>query len=312
MLDLARLRGIFPPTLTPLTADGRVDRDSTRSLVNWLIEEGVHGIWALGTTGEFPALDQDERAASLEATLEAAAGRVPVIANISDGSTQLAIRHGKVAERLGADAIAVTPPYYYPHTMDEMLAHYRAVRQAIDLPLLIYNIPQTVKVKMEVGTTLTLAEERTVVGVKDSQNDLQWFRDVCVGARERGLQFQAFLGTFSLIDAAVQIGGQGSIPGISNVAPRLCVECHEAAERGDYAAAARAQERVMAYSKLATAAGGGSQNARSFATMKTYLKQRGIIASNALSAPLRPLTPEEEARVAEIAASLPATARAGA
>jgi 4-hydroxy-tetrahydrodipicolinate synthase len=311
-MELARLRGIFPPTLTPLTEDGQVDRASTCSLVNWLIEEGVHGIWALGTTGEFPSLDLEQRAISLEATLEAAAGRVPVVANISDASTQLAIRHGKVAERLGVDAIAVTPPYYYPHSMDEMLAHYRAVRQAIDLPLLVYNIPQTVKVKMEVSTTLTLAEERTVVGLKDSQNDLQWFRDVCVGVQERGVRFQAFLGTFSLIDAAVQIGGQGSIPSVSNVAPGLCVECHEAAERGDYAAAARAQERVMAYARLSSAATGGSLIARNFATMKTYLKQRGIIASNALSLPLRPLTADEEARVAEIAAGLPATAQVGA
>lgn len=305
MLDLNRLRGIFPPTLTPLTPDERVDRAAVKSLVSWLLEEGVHGIWALGTTGEFPCLDLDERAAALEATLEAVNGRVPVIANISDCSTQLAIRHGQVAAQAGADALAVTPPYYYLHTMDEMLAHYRAVRQAIDLPLLVYNIPQTVKVKLELATTVKLAEEGTIVGIKDSQNDLQWFRDVCLATRRLGLTFRAFLGTRTLIDAAVQIGGAGSIPSIANVAPRACVECHEAAERGDYAAAARAQERVIAYESLARAARGGSANATAFATMKTYLKQRGIIAHATVAAPLRPLTAEEEARVAEIARELP-------
>ena len=168
MLDPNRLRGIFPPILTPLTPDERVDRASLKSLVSWLVDEGVHGIWALGTTAEFPCLDADERQAALEATVEAVAGRVPVVANVSDCSTGLAIRHGRVAQRVGVDAIALTPPYYYPHSMDEMLAHYRAMREAIDLPLLVYNIPQTVKVKMDVTTTLKLAEEGTIVGIKDS------------------------------------------------------------------------------------------------------------------------------------------------
>ncbi len=310
MLDLARLRGIYPPMLTPLTPEERVDVRSVRSLVDWLINQGVHGIWALGTTGEFPCLDAVEREAALVATVEAAAGRVPVVANVSDASTQLAIRHGRAAQRAGADALALTPPYYYPNSMDELLAHYRAVREAIDLPLLIYNIPQTVKVRLDVATVLTLAEEGTVVGLKDSQNDLQWFRDVCLGARERGVVLRAFLGTRSLIDAAVQIGGVGSIPSIANVAPRECVEAHEAAERGDYAGAARAQERVLAYERLATAARGGSPLAASFATMKAYLKLRGIIASSVVAAPLRCLTAEEEERVATIMRELPAEASA--
>lgn len=311
MLELSRLRGIYPPVLTPLTPDERVDRASLASLVRWLIDEGVHGIWALGTTGEFPSLDAAERQAALEATVDAVGGRVPVVANISDAGTQLAIRHGRAAARAGADVIALTPPYYYPHSMDEMLIHYRTVREAIDLPLLIYNIPQTVKVKMEVGTTLTLAEEGTVVGIKDSQNDLQWFRDVCLGARERGLDFRAFLGTRTLIDAAVAIGGIGSIPSIANVAPRACVECHEAAERGNFAAAARAQERVMAWEKLTGVPRGGSASAAAFGSMKTYLKKRGIIAHTTSAAPLRPLTAEEEARVEELMASLPEPAAAG-
>lgn len=312
MLDLARLRGIYPPMLTPLTPEERVDVRSVRSLVDWLITQGVHGIWALGTTGEFPCLDAVEREAALVATVEAAAGRVPVVANISDASTQLAIRHGRAAQRAGADALALTPPYYYPNSMDELLAHYRAVREAIDLPLLIYNIPQTVKVRLDVATVLTLAEEGTVVGLKDSQNDLQWFRDVCLGTRARAVPFRAFLGTRSLIDTAVQIGGVGSIPSIANVAPRECVEAHEAAERGDYAAAARAQERVLAYERLATAARGGSPLAASFATMKAYLKLRGVIASSVVAAPLHCLTAEEEERVATIMRELPAEASAAA
>lgn len=308
MLDLNRLRGIFPPTVTPLLPDERVDTQSIASLVNFLIGEGVHGIWALGTTGEFPCLDADQREAALVATIAAVNGRLPVVANISDASTRLAIGHARRAAAAGADVIAATPPYYYPHSMDEMLGHYRAIRQAVDLPLLVYNIPQTVKVKMEVATTLKLAEEGTVVGLKDSQNDLQWYRDVCIGARERGLNFRAFLGTRSLVDAAVLVGGQGSIPGIANVAARECVESHEAAERGDWAAAARAQERVLAYDALAMVARGGSANAASFSAMKTFLQKRGIIAHNTVAAPLRPLTAEEATQLEVVMRDLPAPA----
>lgn len=311
MLDLARLHGIFVPMLTPLMPDQSVDRKSTRALATWLIDQGVHGLWALGTTGEFACLDEAQREAALVETIEAAAGRVPIVANVSDGGTQLAIRHARTAERAGADAIAVTPPYYYLHTMDEMLDHYRAVRQAVDLPLLIYNIPPTVKVKMDVATTLKLAEEGTVVGIKDSQNDLQWFRDVCLQARQRRLDFRAFLGSRTLIDAAVQIGGVGAIPAVSNVAPRECVECYEAAARGDFAAAARAQERAMAYEELSNIARGGSPNAASFAAMKTFLQKNGIIAHNTVAAPLRPLRPDEEAQVARLMERLPSLVISG-
>jgi len=291
--------------LTPLHRDETVDQASLRRLIDFLIDGGVHGIWVMGTTGEFPLLPETERARAVALTTEHVAGRIPVIANVGDSSTALALRHARHAVEAGADALACTPPHYYLHSMDEMLAHYREIRQAVDLPLLIYNIPQTVKVRMELGTTLELAEEGTVVGLKDSQNDLQWFRGVCTGARERGLDFRAFLGSAVLIDAAVAVGAIGSVPGVANVAPRECVECHEAAERGDFAAAARAQERAALYQRLATAAAGGSPNAASFSAMKTYLRQRGIIAHNTVAAPLRPLTVEEEARVVELMKSLP-------
>src|SRR5207249_1072514 len=109
------------------------------------------------------------------------------------------------------------------------------------------------------------------------------------------------LGTRTLIDAAVQIGGVGSIPSIANVAPRECVECHEAAERGDFAAAARAQERVIAYEQITKVARGGSANAANLAAMKSFLRQRGVIAHSSVAAPLRPLTAEEEAQVAGLA-----------
>ena len=129
-MELTRLRGIFVPMLTPIDADERVDVPSLRRLTDFLIDAGVHGLWAMGTTGEFAAFPEAERARAITATVEQARGRVPVIGNVGDSSTGLALRHARHAIAAGVDALALTPPHYYPHSMDEMLIHFRAVKEA--------------------------------------------------------------------------------------------------------------------------------------------------------------------------------------
>ena len=282
--------------LTPLHDDETLDEGSLRKLVDFLIDAGVHGIWSMGTTGEFAALTEQERAKGVRATVEQVRGRVPVIANIGDSSTTLALKHARHAREAGADALALTPPHYYPHSMDEMLTHFRAMKEAYpDLPLFIYNIPQTVKVKMTLQTTLQLAREGTVQGIKDSQNDLRWFRMLTVTIREEGLadQFRMFLGTRILCDAAQIIGAHGAIPATSNVAPAAAAEAWEAAVKGDYTLAARAQEVVMRYEDLAELAKGGSPDAASYSSMKNILKEWGIIATTRLTRPLHEFGAEE-------------------
>src|SRR5438105_1681780 len=246
-MEPARLGGIIVPMLTPLNSDETLDEASLRRLVDFLIEGGVHGLWAMGTTGEFAGIEETQRARAVAATVDQTRGRVPVIANIGDSSTGLALRHARHAAEAGADALALTPPHYYPHSMDEMLTHFRAMKEAFpELPLLIYNIPQTVKVKMTLPTTLQLAREGTVQGIKDSQNDLRWFRMLALGIRAEKLeaQFRLFLGTRILIDTALVVGAHGPIPHTSNVAPAAAAEAGEAAVLGDLALAARAQEVV--------------------------------------------------------------------
>src|SRR5438045_9756238 len=125
-MEPARLHGIFVPMLTPLNVDESLDEASLRRLVDFLVGAGVHGIWSMGTTGEFAALPERERARGVAATVEQVAGRVPVIANFGDSSTTLALRHARHAVDAGADALALPPPHYYPPTMDEPLIHSRA------------------------------------------------------------------------------------------------------------------------------------------------------------------------------------------
>jgi 4-hydroxy-tetrahydrodipicolinate synthase len=304
MLDLERLHGIVPPILTPIRADESIDLGSLRRLIDYMIGEGVHGIWVLGTTGEFASFTRRERAEAVDAAVQAVNGRVPVVVNISDAATRLAVEHARDARDAGADAIALLPPYYYVNEQDELLDHFRRMRSEVDLPLLAYNIPQNVKAKFGVDTILKLGEEGAIVGLKDSQNDLDWFRQVMTGARERGIQLRGFLGTRYLIDAGLLAGAHGAIPGIANIAPRLCVECYEAAKKGDFAAADRATAKLIQATKIGAGIKGGSQTASNFAAMKTALKRLGVIETGLVTAPLRNVTAEEEAKIGELVGQL--------
>jgi len=299
-MDLTRLHGIFPPILTPLHEDQRIDQESLAALVDYLIGEGVHGIWAMGTTGEFACFDADEREAAIRTTVEAVRGRVPIIANIGDASPRLTLEHARRAAGLGVDAIAATPPYYYPNNEDELDAYYRQIREAVDLPLLLYHIPQTVKVRVTPPFVRKLARDGVIVGLKDSQNDLEWYRRVLFNARQDGVDLRCFLGTTGLIDVAVYAGGAGAIPGISNVTAGTCVGAYEAARAGNLAEATRHQDRVIAAANLGTVVKGASMTGSNFASMKAYLVARGIIKTAACRAPFRAPTEEEARRAVEI------------
>jgi 4-hydroxy-tetrahydrodipicolinate synthase len=279
--------------------DESPDLESLASLIDFLIGNGVHGIWVNGTTGEFPCFDASERAAIVRRTVATVAGRVPIIAGIGDCSTRLAIHHGRLAAEAGVDAIALTPPYYYVTSQSELLDHFRRLRAEVDAPLMVYNIPQTVKVKLDVSTMLQLADEGTVMGLKDSQNDLDWFRQVMIGARRAGKDIRGFLGTQALIDAGLLAGAHGAIPSTSNIAPRACVGTYEAARRGDMASANLYQERVIATRSIASVVQGSTQGAI-LAGMKSALKLMGVIKSARVSGPFRTASADEEARIGQL------------
>jgi 4-hydroxy-tetrahydrodipicolinate synthase len=298
----AQLHGILVPILTPLLPDERVDIRSLRRLVGYLLDAGVHGIWALGTTGEFAALDAAQRAAAARAVVAEVGGRVPVVVNVGDSGTGLALRHAAAAVDAGADYLALTPPHYYPHSQDEVRAHFERVKDRFaDVPLLAYNIPQTVKVKLGLDTTLALVADGTIGGIKDSQNDLQWFRQLSLAVTAEGLgeQFRMLLGTRSLIDVAVHVGAHGAVPAVGNVAPAECVAAYRRSLEGDGAAALAAQALAIRYEALGDLAGGGSANAGLLSAMKVVLRHRAVLDTADVTAPLRPLTAGEATRVIE-------------
>ncbi|HXN04388.1 MAG TPA: dihydrodipicolinate synthase family protein [Candidatus Acidoferrum sp.] len=305
---MAPFHGIFCPMVTPLNRDEAVDQASLRRLIDFLIEGGVHGIWVMGTTGEFALLSETERARAVALTVDHVAGRVPVIANVGDSSTTLALRHARHAVQAGADALACTPPHYFLHSMDEVIGHYRALKEAFpEQPLFIYNIPQTVKVRMTLEATLQLAREGIASGVKDSQNDLQWFRSLAAVIQEERLeaQFRLFLGTRTLIDLGIVAGAHGAIPANSNVVPRACVMAYESAVAGDWAGARSAQALATRYDDLAEVAHGGSPNAATLSSLKHVLRSWGIIDDATVARPSRSLTPDEVAELNRRLQALP-------
>lgn len=291
------MNGIFTPLITPIDDSEGPDLESLERLVDFQVENGVHGIWAMGTSAEFASFDGGERAAAIERSVCAARGRVPVIANVSDASTRISIRHAQRAFSAGVDAIAATPPYYYPHSQDELLHHYAALRAAVDLPLFIYNIPQTVRVRVELGTAKKLASEGIAAGIKDSQNDLEWFRQLSLFTEQENIPFTLFAGTRHLIDAAVLAGADGAIPSIANAFPDLCVRVYEEAVRGNFLGAAATESRLIAIEALAGAVSPGSRNAAVLGLQKHVLRRRGVIAHAKVTSPLRPLVSEDIQRI---------------
>lgn len=295
-----QIKGVIVPILTPLNPDETVDVPSLRRLVNYLIDNGVHGIWVSGTTGEFANLSDKERLVSMDAVVDEVNGRVPIIGNVSGASTQLSVNMALEAQEMGMDGIAVTPPYYYPNAQDELLDHYRHIRARVGLPLWVYNIPQTVKTAVAPGTIATLAGEGAVVGVKDSSGAGELLAELNVLCQQGGISLLRFLGTAFRITTAGSVGVQGVIPGIANLIPAACASGWEAGEAGDDEGVRKSNAAIIASQKLARLAQGGGPNAASFAGMKSALKHMGVIDHDAVSRPLRPFTDAEKAGIPPI------------
>ena len=288
------IKGVIVPILTPLKSDETVDVASLRRLVNYLIDNGVHGIWVSGTTGEFANLSDSERLASMDVVVDEVNGRVPIIGNVSGASTKISIDLALEVREMGMDGIAVTPPYYYPCAQDEILDHYRHISTRVGAPLWVYNIPQTVKTAVAPGVVATLAAEGAVVGVKDSSGAGELLAELNIRCEQGDISLLRFLGTAFRITTARSVGVQGVIPGIANLIPAAASAGWEAGEAGDAIGVRKSNATIMAAQKISQLAQGGGANAASFAGMKSALKQMRIIDDDTVSRPLRPLTGEEK------------------
>ncbi|MGR3371922.1 MAG: 4-hydroxy-tetrahydrodipicolinate synthase [Pseudooceanicola nanhaiensis] len=234
-------RGSLPALVTPFS-NGAVDMDTLKKLVDWHIAEGSHGLVPVGTTGESPTLSHREHEEVIEAVVEFAAGRVPVIAGAGSNSTKEGIRLIQHAAKVGADAALVVTPYYNKPTQRGMYAHFKAMHDSCDLPIVIYNIPGRSVVDMTPATMGELAKLPRIVGVKDATGRIERVsqqRAAC------GADFIQLSGEDATALGFNAHGGVGAISVTANVAPRLCAEFQEATLAGDYARALTYQDRLM-------------------------------------------------------------------
>ena len=234
-------RGSFVALITPFR-DGEVDEPAFRSLVEWHIREGTHGLVPCGTTGESPTLSHAEHKRVVEICIETAAGRVPVIAGAGSNSTREAIELTEHAREAGADATLHVTPYYNKPTQEGLYRHFRAIADAVDLPMLIYNIPGRSIVNMSDDTMARLAEMPGVVGVKDATADIA---RVSSQRLLMGPDFIQLSGEDSTALALMAHGGHGCISVTANLAPRACAEFQSACLARDFGAALEYQDRLM-------------------------------------------------------------------
>ncbi len=232
--------GSMPALITPF-ADGKVDEAGFKSFVDWQIAEGSDGLVPCGTTGESPTLSHEEHMRVTEMCIEVAAGRVPVLAGAGSNSTDEAIHLAQHAKTAGADAVLVVTPYYNKPTQNGLYAHYKAIHDAADIPIIIYNIPGRSIVDMSVETMAALAKLPNIVGVKDSSQDLARPVNTRLAIGDDFCQMSGEDGTAVPFLAA---GGHGCISVTANIAPRLCADMQRAWREGDLETCMNLQDRL--------------------------------------------------------------------
>jgi len=235
-------KGSLVALITPMRTDGSVDEKAYAQFVDWQIKEGTHGVVPVGTTGESPTLSHDEHRRVVEIAIEVARGRVPVIAGAGSNSTEEAIALTRHAKEAGADAALIVTPYYNKPTQEGMFLHYTAIADAVDLPIIIYNIPPRSVVDMSVDTMARLAKHRNIIGVKDATANL--VRPLHT-RRACGDDFCQLSGEDHTALSYNAAGGHGCISVTANVAPRLCSEMQTAWAEGRFRDAMTIQNRLV-------------------------------------------------------------------
>lgn len=240
--DPLGLHGVVPPTITALNHDESVNLEATAAHARFVVNAGVHAVFPLGTNGEFPLLERDERAQVIERVTEEVGSRVPVIAGVGAPGTQETIRSAIHADETGVDGIVVVTPYYYPIGESGFVTHYERVADAVSCPVYIYHIPSKTGNAMSLSTLEKVAAVDGVAGVKDSSKDIPWLGQA-IDAYP-GLTFLA--GSDSLLYPGLSIGCTGMVSAVANVFPELVVDLYDAYDSGDFEQAQSSQSRIYA------------------------------------------------------------------
>ncbi len=283
--------GIIPPIITPFTEEGKFNEPVFRQMINFLINEGVHGIFPLGTTGEFYAFSNEEARHIFKVAVEEAGGRVPVYAGANHITTRGVIELIKIAEETGCDAVSVLTPMFISQTQDEIYKYYEQIAASTKLPIIIYNNKPKTNVTVEPATVAKLALIDNIIGVKDSTGDFTNTEEYLRLTKDNN-NFSVLLGRDTLIYAGLCYGASGAIASCANIAPRITADIYDKYVEGDLKGALEAQYK-LAPLRIAT-------NMGTFpAVIKEGLVMRGYNVGKCLD-PIAELNQDQKEKLREV------------
>jgi len=277
--------GVIPPLVTPLTVDRDVDVEALERLVNFQIDSGVHGLFALGSSGEVSFLTDVQRDTVVQTVVASADGRVPVLVGAIDTSAARIVEQISRAADRGADYAVTTAPFYAKINQRDILDHFRHVAGHSALPVVAYDIPVAVHSKLAPTTVLTLAEERAIVALKDSSGVQAQFREVVMGNRELGRPLKIFTGTEVVADADLLIGADGIVPGLGNVDPASYGELYNLLAAGQWEEGRILQDRLVHLFRIINADESLTGPAQAIGAFKEAMRLRDIITTSVTAAP---------------------------
>lgn len=288
-------RGIVPPLVTPLVGRDALDEAGLERLVERVIEGGVGGLFILGSTGEAPSLSYRLRGQVIRRVCRLAAGRVPVLAGITDTAFVESVALANVAADAGAAAVVLTTPYYFPAGQTELIGYVQNIAAELPLPLVLYNMPSLTKVWFEIDTLRRLSDIPSIVGIKDSSGDLEFFARL-IGLRSERPDWSILIGPEHLLVEAVRLGGDGGVCGGANVFPRLFCDCCRAALGGDKLQADALMRRIEDFGGIYAI---GKYASRYIKATKCALSLLGV-CDDFMAEPFHRFKPPEREKVRQV------------
>jgi 4-hydroxy-tetrahydrodipicolinate synthase len=281
------IKGVVPPLITPMDENEKLDTKALRNLIDYVIEGGVHGVFVLGSTGEFYGLDVDEKAKAVEVTMEQVDGRVPVYVGASAITTKECVKLAKLAKQNNAAAITVLTPMFITPNENELYKHFVTIAEAVDIPNILYNNPDRTGVNMSAGLVEKLADVPNIVGAKDTSGDMTLTSEYIRRTRDKGFSIMA--GRDTMILATLVYGGTGCVAGTANVVPKIVVEIYDKFIAGDLKGALEAQYRLSLF-----------RNAYSLGSFPVVPKDALNMMGVNVGHPIRPIEHMSEANQAKL------------
>lgn len=278
-------RGIIPPMITPFSNDGKINERMLRKMTNFLIENGVHGLFPMGTTGEFYAVNNEEYKFILEVVKDETAGRVPIYAGANHITTRGVIELIRICEEVGVETVSVLTPMFISQTQNELYNYFKTIAQSTNLPIIMYNNKPKTNVTITPATVEKLSHIDNIIGIKDSTGDMTNTEEY-IRLTRNNENFHVLMGRDTLIHAALAYGASGAIASCANVAPRIAADIYDKFMDGDLKGSLEAQ---FTLAPLRIACGLGSFPA----AIKEGLTQQGIDVGKCLE-PIAELTPSEK------------------